>query len=243
MPLLDLIPSVDLVEGRPLAVRTEDVSLLVVRLGDTLHAIDGDCPACGFPLAQGTFNGLEVRCERHGGRFDLSTGQCVRGGEDVRRYHARDEGGRVLVQLDEPLPELEQARLVASLRTALIDNDQPRLARESVRLLAAAAEPVDLLRVAVRYGAERGAGGFHPALGACADFARVAPLYQGLEQAVALTQALVAVAQANRGRSQRPIPERARGVMTNTAQSRRAQFVRLRRRPTSSMAARRWCMR
>jgi nitrite reductase/ring-hydroxylating ferredoxin subunit len=227
MPLLDLLASADLVEGRPRVVEAESRRLLLLRLGEEIHAVDDDCPADGSPLSQGDFNGAEVRCEKHGGRFDLTTGQCVRGGEDVRRYHARDEEGRVLVQVDEPLAELEQARLIASLRTALIDNDQSRLARECVRLLAARADPVDVLRVAVRYGAERGAGGFNASLGACADFARVTPLYQGLEQAVALTQALVAVAHANRGRSQRPIPEQAKGVLTNTAQARRAQFVRL----------------
>jgi nitrite reductase/ring-hydroxylating ferredoxin subunit len=227
MPLIDALASEELAANRPRGVVLAGRAIAVVRVGDEIHAVDDACPQDGFPLAGGELHGLELRCEKHGGRFDLATGRCVRGGEDVRRYHAREEGGRVFVQVDEPLAELEQARLVASLRMALLDNDQPRIARECVRLLAADAEPLDLVRAAVRYGSERGAGGFHPSLAACADFARVAPLYQGLDQAIPLTQALCGVAQANRGRGQRPIPEQARGVLTGGAEGRRATFARL----------------
>lgn len=227
MPLLDALASEELLAARPRVVELDGRQIALVRLGDELHAIDNECPVDGFPLAQGELNGSEIRCEKHGGRYDLATGHCLRGGEDVRRYHVREEHGRVLVQVEAPLAEVEQARLVASLRTALIDNDQPRLARECVRLLAAQAEPVDVVRAAVRYGTERGAGGFHSALAACNDYARIAPLYKGLEQAVPLTQALVAVARANRGRTQRPIPELAHGVLTGAAQTRRGTFARL----------------
>ncbi len=227
MPLVDALASEELAPSRPRVVELEGRRIALVRLGDELHAIDDACPHDGFPLAGGEIQGSEIRCEKHGGRFDLTTGHCLRGGEDVRRYHTREENGRVLVQVESPLAEVEQAQLVASLRTALIESDQPRLARECVRLLCAQAEPRDVVRAAVRYGAERGAGGFHPALAACADFARVAPLYQGLEQAMALTQALVGVALANRGRSQRPIPELEKGVLSGTADMRRNRFSRL----------------
>ncbi len=227
MPLVDVLAAEELSPARPCVVEVEGRRIMLVRRDDDIHALDDECPQDGFPLSIGEIAGDAIRCEKHGGRFELSTGRCLRGGEDVRRYHAREEAGRVLVQVDEPLQEVEQARLVGSLRSALIDDDQPRLARECVRLLAAKAEPRDIVRAAVRYGAERGAGGFHPALAACADFARVAPLYRGLEQAIALTQALVGVAIANRGRSQRPIPERAAGVLTGTADARRQRFAHL----------------
>lgn len=226
MPLFDALDAADLVPGTPRVVELAGRQVALFRIDGELHALDDACPHDGHPLASGELSGQELRCERHGGRYDVTTGRCLRGGEDVRRYHAREARGRVWVQVDKPLAEVEQARLVGSLRAALIDNDQPRLARDCVRLLAAEADPVDVIRAAARYGAERGAGGFHPALAACADFARVAPLYEGLERAVPLAQALVAVAQANRGRSQRPIPEMARGVLAGAAETRRLQFAR-----------------
>lgn len=227
MPLLDALASNELVPGIPRVVQLAGRNVALFRIDDEIHALEDECPIDGRPLALGELVGNELRCEKHGGRYDVRTGRCLRGGEDVRRLHAREEQGRVLVQVERPLVEVEQARLVASVRTALIDNDHPRLARDCVRMLIAESDHVDVIRAAVRYGAERGAGGFNVALASCADFARVAPLYDGLERAVPLTQALVAVAQANRGRSQRPIPEMARGVLSGSAERRRTLFARL----------------
>lgn len=225
MPLLDAVASDELPPARPQSVELAGRRVLVVRLDDAVHAIDDACPQDGAQLLGGELAGTAIRCERHGGRYDLVTGQSLRGGEDVRRYHAREEHGRVLVQVDELLPELDQARLVASLRAALLANDHGWMARDAVRLLSAGGEPTDLVKVAVRYGAERGQGGFHSALAACADFARIAPLYDGPAQGIPLGQALVAVAQANRGRSQRPIPAQARGVLVGSSEARRRAFV------------------
>src|SRR5690606_13863221 len=137
------------------------------------------------------------------------------------------EGGRIYVQIDRPLPEVEQARIVASLRAALIQADADWLGRECVRLLEAQADPTDVVRAAVRYGGGCGAGASNCSVAACADFARIAPLYEGLEQAIPLSRARIAVATANRGRPQLAIPERARGVLMGSARSRRETFVRL----------------
>src|SRR5690606_3536762 len=114
MPLVDVLDSSTLSASQPREVEVDGRCIALVRLGDEIHAIDGHCPQDGAPLVGGELVGAALRCEKRGGRFDVITGQSLRGGEDVRRYHVREEGGRVLVQVDTPLPELEQGRIVAS---------------------------------------------------------------------------------------------------------------------------------
>ncbi len=39
------------------------------------HAIDDICTHDGGPLAEGELEGAEIRCPRHGARFDVRTGK------------------------------------------------------------------------------------------------------------------------------------------------------------------------
>lgn len=225
MPLLDATHFDDLPNRRPRPFILGGRALVLVRVDAQVFALEDACPQDGYPLSGGEFVDDTLRCERHGGRFEVATGKCVRDGEDARRYHVRFDNGRVLVQVDDTLPEIEQARLVASLRLALIADDRPRLARDCVRLLNAGAEPADVLRAAMRYGAERSPDGFSSALAACADLARIYPLYARRTRALPLTQALVCVAAANKGKHQRPIPDPKRGVIAGSAESRLLAFL------------------
>src|SRR3954471_12807372 len=107
MPLVDALAAADLVPGAFRVVTLGGREIAIVKIGDDLHAVDEANPHDGSSISAGDVAGTEVRCE-NGSRFDLATGECLRGGEDVRRYHVRETDGRVLVQVDEPLPELEQ---------------------------------------------------------------------------------------------------------------------------------------
>lgn len=56
------------VDGRPLAV---------FNVGGSFHAIDDVCTHDGGPLAEGELEGHEIRCPRHGARFDVRTGRAL----------------------------------------------------------------------------------------------------------------------------------------------------------------------
>jgi 3-phenylpropionate/trans-cinnamate dioxygenase ferredoxin component len=57
------------VDGRPIAV---------FNLGGEYHAIDDVCTHDGGPLAEGDLlEGGEIRCPRHGARFDIRTGRAL----------------------------------------------------------------------------------------------------------------------------------------------------------------------
>jgi nitrite reductase/ring-hydroxylating ferredoxin subunit len=170
----------------PLASFPEDAPVLrkdergrryaCVREGDCVHAIDDRCPHQGYPLSQGTVREGVLTCEWHNWKFDLASGGCTFGGEPVRRYPTRIEGGRV--HLDRAVDRgAEARRLTASLRQALARDDAGRALREALRLgdLGIGLADAGLGRLSVGFellaldGAERGEYGFDHGLALLAD--------------------------------------------------------------------------
>ncbi|MDZ7295484.1 MAG: Rieske 2Fe-2S domain-containing protein, partial [candidate division KSB1 bacterium] len=67
----------ELTPGTPKAMRVGDKEVLLVRLGDAVHACGGECSHYGAPLAEGFVAGHEVVCPWHNARFDLRSGAVV----------------------------------------------------------------------------------------------------------------------------------------------------------------------
>ena len=65
-------------------------SVLVVRAGRTLAAIENECPHLGQRLSDGQVSGRVIRCAAHGYRWDLVTGQSVQGLRLQRRRPLRE---------------------------------------------------------------------------------------------------------------------------------------------------------
>jgi nitrite reductase/ring-hydroxylating ferredoxin subunit/uncharacterized membrane protein len=57
----------------------DTIPLLVTRFGTQTHAVTGVCTHRGAPLAEGTQDGLCVRCPWHGSRFSLEDGRVIEG--------------------------------------------------------------------------------------------------------------------------------------------------------------------
>jgi nitrite reductase/ring-hydroxylating ferredoxin subunit/uncharacterized membrane protein len=68
-----------LAEGRPIKAKLGINNLVLVRQGDTIHALHEQCAHAGGPLAQGTIVDGCIQCPWHGSRFDLATGAARRG--------------------------------------------------------------------------------------------------------------------------------------------------------------------
>jgi nitrite reductase/ring-hydroxylating ferredoxin subunit len=66
-------------EGSPARVMAGEQSLLVVRYGETVYAMDETCSHAGAPLSEGTIVDRQIQCPWHGSRYELSTGYRKRG--------------------------------------------------------------------------------------------------------------------------------------------------------------------
>ena len=82
------------IEGRPIAV---------FHVGDAFFAIDDVCTHDGGPLAEGALEGVEIRCPRHGARFDVRTGAalCFPAFEPVTTHRVELRGDDLYVALND----------------------------------------------------------------------------------------------------------------------------------------------
>ena len=101
----------DLRDNR-LVVEANGVSVVVVRAGRSVVAIENECPHLGSRLSEGQVRGRTIRCAAHGYRWDLSTGRSLQGPRGPRRRPLREVPGRLAgdrIMLAWPAPRPEAA--------------------------------------------------------------------------------------------------------------------------------------
>lgn len=92
----------DLPEGEMIGVSHEDHDIAVYRTETgEVYATDNVCTHEYALLTDGWFEGCEVECPRHAGRFDIRDGKglCAPIEKDLRVYETRIEDGAVFVAL------------------------------------------------------------------------------------------------------------------------------------------------
>jgi nitrite reductase/ring-hydroxylating ferredoxin subunit len=85
----------------PTLVEAEGTRVVLVRVGDTVHACDDTCAHHGGPLSDGKLSGTRLSCPWHGWMFDVRTGECLmpsRGGR-ISTYPVLVEDGEVWIEL------------------------------------------------------------------------------------------------------------------------------------------------
>jgi len=87
-------------DGRPFSVEVDGYSLVVVRCGGELYAVEDRCTHDGEPLGEAEVESCEIICPRHAARFSLCTGDALTppAYEPLRTFRVREEGGRILVE-------------------------------------------------------------------------------------------------------------------------------------------------
>ena len=166
---IELARLADIQPGGAQTIKINGHQLAVFRDGDEIFAIDNRCPHEGYPLASGKLEGGMLTCEWHNWKFELCSGRCVLGGEDVRAYPLRREGDVVLIDLAPPADQAE--RLFDSLLASFEEADWSWSARVLERLLAAGVEAAAILDRVVALAAGRAPYGFDHGLAAAADLA------------------------------------------------------------------------
>lgn len=86
-------------EGEPVLGHAHGEAVMIVRAGDTAHALGAKCSHYGGPLSQGLVVDGTVRCPWHHACFDLSTGEVLGAPalSSIPCYEIRREGNLVRV--------------------------------------------------------------------------------------------------------------------------------------------------
>jgi nitrite reductase/ring-hydroxylating ferredoxin subunit len=98
----------DLRDNR-LVVEVNEVSVVVVRAGGSIVAVENECPHLGARLSEGRIRGRAIKCAAHGYRWDLTTGRSLQGPRGPRRRPLREvpvrlAGDRIMLAWPAPPP-------------------------------------------------------------------------------------------------------------------------------------------
>ncbi|MFI7482145.1 Rieske 2Fe-2S domain-containing protein [Kocuria sp. M1R5S2] len=96
----DVLAETDLPDGGHRTVAAGKVTVLLVRQGRRVDALDSVCSHMGGPLDQGTIADGCVTCPWHGSTFRLADGSVVRGPATARQpaYETRVQDGRIEIR-------------------------------------------------------------------------------------------------------------------------------------------------
>jgi 3-phenylpropionate/trans-cinnamate dioxygenase ferredoxin component len=104
--------------GRLLRVEVAGKLICLANVLGTIYAFDDDCTHISGPLDQGEIEGFVLTCPWHLARFDIRTGQVLRGPAraDLPVYQVKIEGDAVLVE--EPAPTETSSTETTSTETS-----------------------------------------------------------------------------------------------------------------------------
>jgi nitrite reductase/ring-hydroxylating ferredoxin subunit/uncharacterized membrane protein len=87
----------DLEESKLHRVVVSGVPVVLLKMGESYHAISATCSHAGGPLDEGTLDGDVVTCPWHGSRFSMATGSVKTGPASIAqpRYEVRVREGKI----------------------------------------------------------------------------------------------------------------------------------------------------
>ncbi|HEY1622150.1 MAG TPA: Rieske (2Fe-2S) protein [Streptosporangiaceae bacterium] len=185
----------------------EDKRIALFRRPDGIYASDNRCPHEGYALVRGDVKDGTLTCAWHNWKFELGSGTCTRGGENVRTYPVKVTDGQVFVDIEDPPAEVIRPELFASLTAALEDVSVGRLARDALRLRKIGTPLADMVREGVRYAAPRAGNGWDHSLATLTDCLRMSEFFEESLQALPVIQGLAVAAENHRLRPARERPD------------------------------------
>jgi len=198
----------DIGEGDAKSFAYLDKRIAVFRTSRGFFACDNRCPHQGYALVRGEITDGVLTCAWHNWKFELGTGRCRYGGEDIRTYPVQVSDGQVLVDIADPPAEVIRPDLFASLTAAMEDLDVGRIARDAMRLQRIGTPLADVVREGVRYAAPRAEYGWDHSLATLTDCLRMSHFFAESLRALPVIQGLAVAAedQVRRPARHRPDP-------------------------------------
>lgn len=185
-------------------VRVGDHRIVLVRTSTGFHALDNACPHEGYGLVQGALDGEMLTCEWHNWKFRVSDGSCVLGEEAVASHIVTIEDGDVVVSVSEPDDETVRGRASASLNRGIDAQYNGQIARDSLRMMHAGADPIDIIWQGVSRTAPRTEDGWNHALAVTTDCIAAVGEMQGDDRLIPVAQAIAGLAESELRRPERP---------------------------------------
>lgn len=180
--------------------------IAVIRTQSGIHALDNACPHQGYGLVTGALADEMVVCQWHNWKFDVRTGECVQGEENVACHPVSIDGEDIVVSVTEPTNEEILEATWPSLRRGIEANYIGQVARDTARLLEAGALPGEILWEAIRHAVPRAEWGPGHEMAMATDCLAIALERSGDDQALALVQGISGLAEVARGRTPHELP-------------------------------------
>ena len=197
----------DISEGGAKSFAYLDKRIALFRTQRGVFACDNRCPHQGYALVRGDVKGGVLTCAWHNWKFELGSGFCRHGGENIRTYPVRISDGQVLIDIADPPAEVIRPDLFASLNAAMDDLDIGRVARDAMRLQRIGTPLADVIREGVRYAAPRAEDGWDHSLATLADCLRMSQFFSESLRALPVIQGLSVAAENQVRRPDRPRPD------------------------------------
>ena len=145
--------------------------ILLMGVKGQIFAIDNRCPHEGYPLSKGFANdNCILTCNWHNWKFNLKTGECLLGEDNVRNYPINIENGNIYVDINDPSIDQIKKSIYKGLKTAFKERQYGRIAREITRLQFNNLNPIDAVRECILWSFEHFEYGMTHAYAACADW-------------------------------------------------------------------------
>lgn len=200
----------DLPPGTMRMVTVDGHGVALIATDDGIYALDNACPHQGYGLVTGTLQtgpaGGTVTCQWHNWKFDVATGRCLMGEEDVACHPVTVADGEVRVTVRQPSPAETRERVWPSLRRGLAADYTGQVARDTIRLLDAGATPAGIMAEAVRDRAAHTEDGVGHEMAMAADCLARAEGAEGDARVLPLVQGLSGWAEETRDRPAPPLP-------------------------------------
>ncbi len=89
----------EIAPGERIVVQIGRKWVIVFNVGGQFYAIEDQCTHDGGELADGALDGHEIRCTRHGAKFDVRSGAVTKAPAltPISAYDVRVEDGQVMV--------------------------------------------------------------------------------------------------------------------------------------------------
>ncbi|MGH7155444.1 MAG: Rieske (2Fe-2S) protein [Acetobacteraceae bacterium] len=156
MAWIEALPASELARTGKAVIRHDGRQILLMHTDRGVFACTNRCPHEGYPLSEGVLtDGCILTCNWHNWKFDLASGATLVGGDRLTRFPAQVRDGSVWLDIVSSDPRERRREILQGMSRALEDADQQRLVREVARLTRLNADPLDAVREAVAWVAER----------------------------------------------------------------------------------------